>query len=635
MEQGQGGDQAAQDAGTAPRRVLQPELLRSMLDATRDLIYAKDGAGLYLACNAASERLVGLPEEAQIGKTDRDFFPAEFAQSVLAEDRAIMATGQERRVEEWVTYPDGTRVLLESVKTAFCGPDGKVAGIVGVSRDITLRKQAEEKLAGALAFLDLMVVEAPIGIAVFEAGSGRCQKVNPAMCEIVGGTPEEMSTGDFRALPSWRETGMLAAAEAALASGETQQLQVGMTTSFGRKIWVLAVFSSLRSEAGLHLLLLLKDITDSKLAEAEQKKLQAEVAHLQRLESLGQLAGGVAHEINNVLASIMAAAEVLSMRGGEAVPLAEIILKSTRHGRDIVKALMDFSRKDLAVPALLDLNEVVRSQAQLLSNTTRHRVRIEEALEEGLPRILAESAALSSAVLNLCLNAVDAMPEGGTLTLRTLKTSASTVQLCVEDTGQGMTEQVRLRALEPFFTTKPFGQGAGLGLSMVFGLVQAHEGTIEIESSPGVGTRVLLTFPAADEPGRPRPAPSLPSAALSVKSRRVLLVDDDALVRESISILLESMGHQVEVASGGAEALRWLATGAAVDCVILDLNMPGMTGEETLLHLRQTHPGLPVVIGSGETDPGRSEHLLAIPAVTLLPKPYGFLDLEAALQNLG
>jgi two-component system, cell cycle sensor histidine kinase and response regulator CckA len=511
MERGQGSHQAAKGGGgTEPRRVLQPELLRSMLDATRDLIYAKDGDGLYLACNEASERLVGLPEAAQIGKMDRDFFPPEFAQAVLAEDRAIMATGQERRVEEWVTYPDGTAVLLESVKTAFYDPDGKVAGIVGVSRDITLRHRAE----------------------------------------------------------------------------------------------------------------------------VEQKWLQAEVAHFQRLESLGQLAGGVAHEINNVLASIMAASEVLLMSGGEAAPLAELILQSTRHGRDIVRDLVDFSRKDLTATALLDLNEVVRHHAQLLSSTTRQKIQILEVLEEGLPLILAEAAALSSAVLNLCLNAVDAMPEGGTLTLRTLKTSAGMAQLCVEDTGQGMTEQVRLRAMEPFFTTKPFGKGAGLGLSRVFGLVQAHGGTIEIESHPGVGTRVLLAFPAAAEPDLALPGLAVPSAAAPAKIRRVLLVDDDALVRESIPILLESMGHQVEVASGGAEALRRLATGAAVDCVILDLNMPGMTGEETLQRLREALPGLPVIIGSGEMDPERSEHLLALPAVTMLPKPYGLLDLEAVLRQL-
>ena len=510
MDQGQGSNQAGRGGGAAPLRVLQPELLRSMLDATHDLIYAKDREGCYLACNAASERLVGLPEAEQIGKTDRDFFPLEFAQSVLAEDREIMATGRERRLEEWVTYPDGTRVLLESVKTPFYGPDGEAAGIVGVSRDITFRK----------------------------------------------------------------------------------------------------------------------------LAEGEQKKLQVEVAHLQRLESLGQLAGGVAHEINNVLASIMAASEVLLMRGGEAAPLAELILQSTCHGRDIVRALTDFSRKGLAATALLDLNEVVRCQAQLLSNTTRQRIRILEVLEEGLPRVLAEPAALSGAVLNLCLNAVDAMPEGGTLALRTLKTPLGAVQLCVEDTGHGMTEQVRLRAMEPFFTTKPFGKGAGLGLSMVFGLVQAHGGTLDIESSPGVGTRVLLTIPAVAEPSLPPPEATLPVVAAPAKIRRILLVDDDALVRESIPILLESMGHQVELASGGAEALRRLATGAAVDCVILDLNMPGMTGEETLLHLRETHPGLPVLIGSGETDPERCEHLRAMPAVSLLPKPYGFLDLEAALRRL-
>ncbi len=488
-------------------KVLQPELLRSMLDAANDLIFAKDRDGHYLACNAASERLLGLSEAAQIGKTDRDFFPPEFAEAVRAVDGDIMASGKERRVEEWVTYPDGTKVLLESVKTPFYGPEGQIAGIVGVVRDITLRKQAEARLARALAFTEHLVTEAPIGIAVYDANTGRCLKVNRALGQVVGATAEQLLAQTFRELASWKQSGMLDAAEAALASSVTQQVTVELITSYGREVWVLAVFSRLRSEDGLELLLLLlKDITDSKLAEAEQRKLQNHVEQLQRIESLGQLAGGVAHEINNVIGSIMAMSDVLRLKGGEAAPAAELIFKSCCHGRDIVKALIEFSRKDPVVTALVDLNAVVQSQAKRLAVTTRENILIQEELKEDLPKIPADQAALSSAVMNLCLNAVDAMPEGGILTLRTMKTAHGMVQVCVEDTGQGMAVEVRGRAMDPFFSTKPFGKGAGLGLSVVFGVVQAHGGTIDIQSSPGAGTRVFLTFPSA---------PSAPSAVRS------------------------------------------------------------------------------------------------------------------------
>jgi len=234
--------------------------------------------------------------------------------------------------------------------------------------------------------------------------------------------------------------------------------------------------------------------------------LQNHVEQLQRIESLGQLAGGVAHEINNVIGSIMAMSDVLRLKGGEAAPAAELIFKSCCHGRDIVKALIEFSRKDPVVTALVDLNAVVQSQAKRLAVTTRENILIQEELKEDLPKIPADQAALSSAVMNLCLNAVDAMPEGGILTLRTMKTAHGMVQVCVEDTGQGMAVEVRGRAMDPFFSTKPFGKGAGLGLSVVFGVVQAHGGTIDIQSSPGAGTRVFLTFPSA---------PSAPSAVRS------------------------------------------------------------------------------------------------------------------------
>jgi PAS domain S-box-containing protein len=253
--------------------VLDPHLLRSMLDAAGDLIYVKDINGAYMACNKASEKLVGLKEAEQVGKTDFDIFPREFAEAVRAEDRAVMASGRDRRVEEWVTYPDGTRVLMESLKTPLYGPDGSVTGLVGVSRDVTARKRAEERLARERDFSEQLIREAPVGIAVYQAETGRCMVANAALCDITGATPAQLLAQNFREITSWKEAGVLDAAEAALASRQSQQLSAQLVTSFGRKVWFLAAFSSFRSEEGVHLILLLKDITESKVVEEERERM--------------------------------------------------------------------------------------------------------------------------------------------------------------------------------------------------------------------------------------------------------------------------------------------------------------------------------------------------------------------------
>lgn len=280
----------ARAAKGVAKKVVLPALLRSMLDAANDLIYAKDLDGRYLACNEASERLLGLREGEQVGRTDFDFFPPEFAEAVRAVDRAVMDAGVERRVEEWVTYPDGTKALLESLKAPFYGPDGKLAGIVGVSRDITARKRTEEQLAKALAFSDQLVAEAPIGIAVYAADSGRCLKANRTVCDIVGATEEQLLSQNFREIDSWKVSGMFATAEATLATGETKHLTLKLTTTFGREIWVLALFSSAWFEEGQRLLILVKDITARKLVEEDRERLIEELTEaLQEVRTLSGL----------------------------------------------------------------------------------------------------------------------------------------------------------------------------------------------------------------------------------------------------------------------------------------------------------------------------------------------------------
>jgi len=278
------------DRPTEIEKVLDPHLLRSMLDAAGDLIYIKDLDGAYRACNKASEKLLGLKEAEQVGKTDLDLFPREFAEAVREEDRAVMASGRDRRVEEWVTYPDGTRVLMESLKAPLYGPDGKVAGLVGVSRDITARKRAEERLARERDFSKQLICEAPVGIAVYQAETGQCLVANAALCDITGATPAQLLEQNFRELASWKEAGMLDAAKAALASGRSQQLSTQAVTTHGRKVWFLAIFSSFRSEEGVHLILLLKDITDRKVVEAERERIVKELtAALAKVKTLSGL----------------------------------------------------------------------------------------------------------------------------------------------------------------------------------------------------------------------------------------------------------------------------------------------------------------------------------------------------------
>jgi signal transduction histidine kinase/CheY-like chemotaxis protein len=371
----------------------------------------------------------------------------------------------------------------------------------------------------------------------------------------------------------------------------------------------------------------LLDITD-------YRRLQEDLEHTQRLESLGSLASGVAHDMNNVLASIQAVAQtLLYTRGGDpelAGPLATIELASDR-GRSLVQSLTNAARKGLREPRLMDLNELVREQATLLRRTLLQKVAVEEDLDPDLPCILGESSTLGSALLNLCVNAVDAMPDGGNLALRTRRGDDGGVQLQVADTGEGMSPEVARRAMEPFFTTKPFGKGTGLGLSMVFNTIKAHGGTVQIRSKAGAGTTVHIRLPAAGAMGAV-PVPDAP--APRAEPLRILLVDDDPLIRDSIPAMLAQAGYRVDVAAGGAQALARIAGGLEVDLLVLDLNMPVMGGAETLANIRSLRPDLPAVLATGFLDEATAALLAAMPRTAVLAKPYSLAQFQEKTRDL-
>jgi len=378
------------------------------------------------------------------------------------------------------------------------------------------------------------------------------------------------------------------------------------------------------------------DLTRQRQLEAEARILQGQFLQKQKMESLGILAGGVAHDMNNVLGAILALASAQLTFQAEGSPLHQVfetIASAANRGGKMVKSLLNFARQSPAEVLDVDLNRVLREDVTLLERTTFANIQLELDLDPELPTIRGDAGNLTHAIMNLCVNAVDAMGGRGTLTLRTRRTGADRVQVQVRDTGCGMAPDVLKRAMEPFFTTKEVGKGTGLGLAMVFSIMQAHEGTLSLESEPGRGTVVTLDFPASRGPAAPLPAAG-PAQAGATGRLRVLLVDDDELIRSSTRLLLEALGHAVTTADSGEEALRLLAAGTRPELVLLDMNMPGWGGGGTLPRLRALLPGLPVLLTTGRADQTALDLVAAHPPMACLPKPFTVEELLTAIGGL-
>jgi PAS domain S-box-containing protein len=382
---------------------------------------------------------------------------------------------------------------------------------------------------------------------------------------------------------------------------------------------------------------IVRDVSESWRLERQRLRLEAQLQQAQKLDSLGSLAGGIAHDINNVLGAILAVSSNLAERpdlDGSMSRALDVISKAATRGGQVVKGLLNFARQAPLPSEAVDLNAVLQEVARLLERTTLARIRMQLDLDPGLRPIQGDVNALTHACMNLCVNAVDAMDGEGTLTLRTRNGADGTAQVEVADTGSGMSPEVQQKALDPFFTTKAQGKGTGLGLSIVYGIVKTHRGTLEIESAPGRGTVILLRFPAAapapagPEAGEPAQAPGTGPAL------GILLVDDDEFIRMSMEQVLSTMGHAVLLAASGEEALGLLEGGQRPDLVMLDMNMPGLGGAGTLPRLRGILPSVPVLIVTGKADQAAQELADRHERVALLPKPFTAEEIRTQLKRL-
>ena len=503
------------------------------------------------------------------------------------------------------------------------------------------RDRATRELRESTQFLDAIIHTLPLTVFVKDAASLRYVALNRAGEALLGLRQEEViGKGDEAFFPPEQAAAFQARDREVLEGRKLVDIEEEVLSRSGgpRRMHTLKVPILGEDGRARYLLGISQDITRQHQLEEERRQMEAEIQRHQRMESLGSLAGGVAHDMNNVIGAILGLASIHADRP-EGDPrirkdMATIVTACLR-ARTLVRGLLGFARQDLAERIPLDLNALVQEEVTLLERTTLGKVRIETRLASDLPSLMGDPAALSHALMNLCVNAVDSMPRGGTLTLRTFRGTDGSLRLEVEDTGEGMNPEVQARALDPFFTTKPQGKGTGLGLAIVYATVKAHEGTLSLASEPGRGTRITLTFPPpAGSPEAASGAADAGAAHPQARPLRILLVDDDELVRESSAVLLEALGHAVQAQAGGEAALTLLEAGAAYDAVILDLNMPGLGGEETLERLRALRPALPVFLATGRADQHAMDLAHRVPRTTLLPKPFTREELEARLEAL-
>jgi len=388
----------------------------------------------------------------------------------------------------------------------------------------------------------------------------------------------------------------------------------------------------------------LVDVTERKRSEEQERQTQ-------KMNAIGELAGGVAHDFNNQLAAILGYANLLSQRlkDPDLLRFSDGIGAAARRSADLTQKLLAFARKGRYQQVPLDLHRVIADTVTLLERSIDKRISIVQRLEASAAMISGDPSQMQSALLNLGLNARDAMPGGGAMTFETAIVGqagrecescrqevarGAHLRIVVGDTGSGIDSEVRKHLFEPFFTTKPIGKGTGMGLASVYGTVQNHRGAIRVDSAVGVGTRFSICLPLLERTERD-PAQAEPARPGAGKALRILVVDDEPELRAMVSLMLQRGGHEVLAVANGPEAIElYSRRGAELDLVILDMMMPEISGRDTFKALKSMNPGVRVVLSSGYSIDGDARRILDDGALGFLQKPFTIAELEAQIARI-
>jgi len=633
-------------------------LVEAVVDNVPLMVFLKEATDLrFVLFNRAGEELIGYDRGALLGRNNLDLFPPEQAAHFMSKDREVLdgAAGVlDIPEEDILTAGRGLRVL-HTRKVCIRGADGTTRYLLGVSEDITERKQAEAALRASEARFREIIMASPVPLALNDDRQ-RITFLNPVFVQTFGYTLEDVPTlAEWwpKAYPDpahrqWVKDAWQAELERSRRTGEAfAPLELEMRCKDGSGKTVLVSAASLSpASLGEHLIVLF-DIT-------ERKRLQASLAQADRLSTMGMLAAGVAHEINNPLAYVVTNIDLVSrdlarIAANAASPVDPAALEDlttcvqgaldgVRRIQRISQDLGAFSRADRPTLKRVDLNLAVASAVAMAASEVKYRARLVTELGR-LPFVLASEGKLSQVFLNLLLNAAHAIEEGGVDRNRILlRTWAEGGQVFAEvaDTGHGIPPENLERVFEPFFTTKQIGAGSGLGLAISRNIVLELGGDIRVESRVGEGTRFTVCLPAATAAAAEPPLAAAPPGPASAPARgRILIVEDEEQVRRALQRLVGRQ-HEVVAVASGLEGQALLEADRAFDVVLCDLMMPGMTGMDLHAWLATRDPALAarLVFMTGGAFTPRASGYLASVANLRIDKPFDSAALTGLLSEL-
>lgn len=631
-------------------------LLRNLLQTVPALVWMKDPEGVYLFCNTRFERFFGAREAEILGRTDYDFVDRDLADFFRQHDRKAMAAGGPSTNEEWVTYADdGHRELLETIKTPVCDVRGELVGVLGIARDITAHRQAEDALReeqsrfqGLVDSVDGIVWEADAETLIFTFVSRQAER-------LLGYPVEAWLQSGFwveHIHPEDREQ-TAAYCLAATARCEDHEFEYRMIASDGRSVWLHDIVTVVAENGAPRWLRgVMVDMTATREAAAEKEKLEAQLLQAQKMEAIGRLASGVAHDFNNKLTAIFGYAELARGKGAASERYYEYlgqIIKAATQSRDITRQLLAFSRQELISPRIIRLNDLIAEVRKGVGRFIGEDIHFELVLAPDLWQVCMDPSQVDQVIMNLVVNARDAMADGGRLTIASANvvvsetlaqqspdaTPGDYVLITVSDTGCGMDRETLQHIFEPFYTTKEAGKGTGLGLATLYGIVTQNRGFVLVESEPGRGTsfRIYLPRAAGKEEEGATGVDAIPPALPAT----ILLVEDDETVRMLTGEVLEQAGYRTVVAASAQEALTALATSAKLqplDLLITDVIMPGMNGRDLAIKVAELCPGVLTLFMSGYTADIISQKGVLENGINFIQKPFEQRNLLLKVHEL-
>lgn len=619
-------------------------LVQSVVDYA---IYMLDPTGIVTSWNPGAQRFKGYTPEEIIGQHFSRFYgEQDRAEGIPARALHTAETQGRFEAEGWRIRKDGSRFWANVVIDCIRDSTGSLIGFAKITRDLTQRREAEEELRRSEERFRLLVQSVTDYAIYMLDPDGHVTSWNAGAERFKGYRAEEIIGHHFSSfyLPEDREAGVPQRALATALEAGRFEAEGWRQRKDGSRFWASVVIDPVRSEAGelLGFAKITRDLTERKKSQEALEQAQQAFFQSQKMEAIGQLTGGVAHDFNNLLAAIVGSVDIAKRKlaeGKDATRFLDNALQAAQRGATLTQRMLAFARKQDMQLEAVDVGALVRGMADLLERTIGSGVTIDTQFPLILKPVHADPAQLELALMNLAVNARDAMPQGGRILVAARQAQVQIqnglapgdyICLSVTDEGEGMDADTLAKAVEPFFTTKGVGKGTGLGLSMVAGMTEQFGGKLTLDSRRGEGTTVSLWLPvSAAAAALPAPTERARTTTHKTRALTVLAVDDDEIVLLNTAAMLADLGHTVLQASSGARALQILGR-QSVDLLLTDYAMPHMTGNELADAVLAGWPEVRVLVMSGYAD---------LPAgLTLrfprLAKPFRQYELAAAIASI-